>query len=183
MLSAVFLTSTKFSLMTYNRANGLLVATLVELNSLSHTISHSCVQFFKSRTMSSARQTTLKLIRSYFASCSSTYGLPYRYNKHTGFHVTESKWELRLWKLNSFASALVGCFVVGRLIQYNVDSRVGIETQMYLRLMAPIHLIPLLCVQIPAWRSRHDIVNLAAQTEKFFVKSKQQNTFFSLCQY
>ena len=122
--------------------------------------------------MSSARGTILHLLQYFFKSCSFSYCLPYRFNKDRGFHLTESKWALFLWKLNTFACLLWAAFTVGRMIQFNIDDSAPTSVQLYMRLIAPIPFISLMVVQVPTWKSRHDIVNLAVQIENFFVKSK-----------
>ena len=138
-------------------------------------MAHAAAKLPQKNRPNSSRQETLRLLRSFFASCSSTCCLPYRFNQSRGFHLTESKWELFLWKLNSLTCFFNAAFVVSRMIQFNLDSSAPISMQLYLRLMAPIHSIAFLVVQIPTFKSCHSIVNLAAQTEKFFANGELEN--------
>ena len=118
--------------------------------------------------MCSARTKAFQLLLSFFESCSSTYCLPYRFNKVKGIHLTESKTELLLWKLNAFVCLFWAVFVVGRMIQVNAVDSMPTSVQVYMRLIAPVLCIPFVVVQFPPWKSGHEIVNLAVQTEKLF---------------
>ena len=118
--------------------------------------------------MSSARTKAFQLLLSFFESCSSTYCLPYRFNTVKGIHLTESQRELLLWKLNAFVCLFWAVFVVGRMIQINVEDSMPTSVQVYMRLIAPVLCIPFAVVQFPTWKNGRDIVNLAVQTEKLF---------------
>ena len=131
-----------------------------------------CSNLFLHKMKASTRADVVRLLEKSMKSCSSFYGLPYRYSDKRGFYLTTSKWELGLWKLNIMACLFVSVFSMSRMIQFGMDDNVPIATQVYLRLIVPVLCIPSLMIQIPTWRNGHDVVNLATQTANFFGSGK-----------
>ena len=121
---------------------------------------------------SKQRGKVVELLQLHMRSCSLFCCLPYRFNESTGFHLTESKWELVLWKLNALACLFWAVFAVGRMIQVNLDDSVPVSVKLYMRLITPVICIPFAGLQFPAWKSGHHVVNLAIQTEKLFGSGK-----------
>ena len=131
-----------------------------------------CWRNTREKVMSSGRTKVVHLLQSFFESCSSTYCLPYRFNRAKVIYLTESKTELLLWKLNALACLFWAVFTVGGMIQVNMDGSIPISVQVYMRLIAPVICIPFAVVQFPTWKSGRHIVKLATQIEKLFGNGK-----------